>query len=262
MKIASIQFCPDWVAPIFQAMKVPDALEAKRGNLQRLVRLIEQAAAGGAQLVVLPELATTGYSFMNDAEARPHAELVRSGPTTMIMKALAKKLGIHVVWGMMELSETGKLFNSQIYSGPDGYLESYAKINFFASDWLWATAGRANPPVISAPFGGKLRKIGLLICRDVRDKKDSDWSSFYSPGDAEVVALSANWGKGGFPATAWMDFAEENSCHLVVANRYGVEGPNEFDFGMGGSCIISPEGRVQCEGLQWGKDCIVFGEVP
>jgi predicted amidohydrolase len=136
---------------------------------------------------------------------------------------------------------------------PEGSWVSYRKINLFGNDFLWAHPGRANPPVVSTPYG----KVGLLVCRDVRDKSDK-LDSFYEPGDAKIVAFSANWGKGGFPAVTWMDFAKDNKTTLVVANRYGLESHN--DFGFGGSCIISPEGVVSVRGLQWGADCIVMGE--
>jgi predicted amidohydrolase len=133
-------------------------------------------------------------------------------------------------------------------------LTSYAKVNRWANDFLWATPGRASPPITD--FIGK--KIGLLICRDVRDKSEKI-EDFYEKGDADVVLFSTNWGRGGFPATNWMNFAENNKTWLVVANRYGREANN--DFGDGGSCVISPEGEVHCEGLVWGKDCIVYAEV-
>jgi hypothetical protein len=56
-----------------------------------------------------------------------------------------------------------------------------------------------------------------------------------------------------------MNFVEENNTTLVVSNRYGIEANN--DFGAGGIGIISPDGTVQCKGLVWGQDCIVYGEV-
>lgn len=254
MKVAAIQF-----APVFKD---------KRGNLQKLRRLVAQAAVGGAKLIVLPELCTTGYSFMSEEEAREFAECPRWMDDEMnpehgmhAFYTLASKLNVSIVWGFVELDPgTKKLYNSQLYIGPDGFYESYRKINRWGNDFLWATAGNANPPVIRATIDGVERKIGLLICRDVRDKVNDDWKNLYSPGDADIVAFSSNWGDGGFPAVNWMDFAAENHAVLIVANRYGQETCNNF--GEGGSCIIEPNGKVHCQGLKWDQDCIIYADIP
>jgi len=253
MKVAAIQFCP--------------VFKDKRNNLIRLAKLVIEAANNGAKLVVLPELASVGYSFMSEDEVRPFAESLRwlEDPDALnpesdlyVYSTLARQLDICIVAGFVELdSGTSKLYNSQLYFEPSGYYDSYRKINFFGNDYLWASKGMSNPPVIKCQFEGK--RVGLLICRDVRDKKDDKWSSFYEPGDADIVALSAQWGDGGFPATTWMEFAEDNQVTLVVSNRHGYECPN--DFGEGGVCIIEKTGKVHCEGLKWKEDCIVYAEV-
>ena len=251
MIVASIQFCPEF--------------KNKTSNLLRLAKLVVEAASKGAKLIVLPELAATGYTFMSEDEARPFAECPQWLDDTMsedsamyVFSSLSKRLDVCIVFGFVELDPgTKKLYNSQIYIEPDGYYDSYRKINFFANDHLWASKGMSNPPVIKSQFENK--RVGLLICRDVRDKKDDKWASFYEPGDADVVALSANWGRGGFPSNSWVEFAEENKVTLIVSNRYGIEGPN--DFGEGGICIIEKTGKVHCEGLKWSQDCIVYAEV-
>lgn len=251
MKIAAVQFCPQF--------------KDKLANLVRLDKLVRESAAKGAKLVVLPELATTGYSFMSETEARPFAEsptwlteeAVREDTAMYLFSTLARELDICIVFGFIELEPgTSKIYNSQLYIEPNGYFEGYRKINLFANDHLWASKGISNPPVIKSPYGPR---IGLLICRDVRDKKDEKWNSFYEPGDADVVTLSANWGRGGFPSNSWMEFADENKVTLVVSNRYGEEGPN--DFGLGGVCVIERTGKVHCDGLRWNQDCIIYAEV-
>lgn len=261
MKVALVQFHPDFVVPLYR--QDGDALTAKKNNLERLFKFITDAAKEGAKLVVLPELCTTGYSFMSAAEAAPHAEpLEDTAPTFRMMRALAKKHRIHIVWGFIRHEpKTGQLFNSQALVTPGGRVVSYDKINFFGNDWLWSEEGRANPPILSCNFGDDgSRKVGLLICRDVRDKKDSKWSDFYESGDADLVCLSANWGDGGFPATTWVDFVRDNKTTLLVSNRWGKEVPN--DFGEGGVCAITADPfKVHCEGLVWNQDCIVYAEI-
>lgn len=251
LKVAAVQFAPVYLD--------------KPGNLRKIAALVKQAAEAGAKLIVLPELCTTGYSFMSADDARPHAEFIHPDIlTTKSMRVLAETFGVHLVWGMVEKEGgTDDLYNSQVYVAPDGTWVRYAKINRWGNDFLWAKPGRANPPIVTAAFevNGETieKKVGLLVCRDVRDKKNDKWSSFYEKGDADIVCLSANWGDGGFPSTTWMDFVEENNASLVIANRYGQEGPN--DFGEGGSCIICPPDKVHCEGLVWNADSIVFAEI-
>jgi predicted amidohydrolase len=183
---------------------------------------------------------------------------MRPDTALYVFSRLSRGLDVCIVFGFIELDPgTSKIYNSQAYIEPSGYYDKYAKINFFGSDYLWASHGTSNPPVIKCQFEDK--RVGLLICRDVRDKKDDKWTSFYEPGDADVVVLSANWGDGGFPATSWMEFSEENKVTLVVSNRHGYECPN--DFGEGGVCIIESNGKVHCKGLKWNEDCIVYAEV-
>lgn len=247
MKVAAIQF-----SPMFRS---------NRANISRMSRLGAQAAEGGAKLIVFPELATCGYSFMSPEDIGPHVETLRDfspGTSFFAMQALAKQYKVAVVWGLAAKDpDNGKLYNAQVYLDPNGHVEVYAKINPWANDYLWAAPGRANPPIIDCDVTGL--RVGLLICRDVRDKKNDDWNNFYSRGEADVIAFSTNWGDGGFPATTWMDFVEEHNIALVVSNRYGREENNNF--GEGGSCIITPPAKVQCQGLLWNQDCIVYGEV-
>lgn len=254
MKVAVVQFRPSF--------------KNKVENIARLKALILEAAEQGASLIVLPELCSTGYSFMSAEEVLPFAESpqwlteeVRPDTMMAMVQELSRRLEVGIIFGFAEIDlGTKKLYNSQAFIGPDGYFESYRKINFFGNDNLWCSRGDRNPPVITCLFDGREYRVGLLICRDVRDKKNDDWSNFYSPGDADIVCLSSAWGRGGFPATAWMDFARDNKMTLAVANVYGEESHN--DFGMGGVCVIEPTGKVHCEGLQWNQNCIVFAEVP
>lgn len=256
MKVAAVQFAP--------AFKEPEQ------NLATAEALVRQAAAGGAKLVVLPELALTGYSFMSTEEAAPFAEIL-TGPNTGVRKrsvgdgrsksmgalpSLALELGVALAWGLIEEDPgTGHLYNAQVLALPTGEWTSYRKVNLWGNDFIWSKPGVGSPPIMK--YMG--RKIGLLICADVRDKSDNI-GDFYEKGDADIVCFSANWGAGGYPATKWMSFARDNGCTLVVANRYGREANNNF--GDGGIGVIEASGKVHCKGLVWSEPCVVYAEVP
>lgn len=244
MKVAAVQF-----GPVFKDFE---------GNLERMAKLVLQAQANGAELIVLPELSTTGYSFLDAEEAEPFAEPLERGRalSLAIMESLSRNYSVAIAWGFVEKDiATGKLHNSQAIVLPDGKFYSYRKINKWGNDYLWAESGEASPPVVE--FRGK--KVGLLICRDIRDKS-AEWKDFYEKGDADIVAFSSNFGDGGFPAVSWVEFATSNEVHLIVSNRYGQEENN--DFGEGGICVIDPKGKVTCKGLQWSAPCIVYADVP
>ena len=242
MRVSVVQFAPE--------------LRNKSINVQRMEDFCLEAHLLGVQLIVFPELATTGYAYMSEAVAREDAEVIgEEGDTFSKMFEVARETGLTIVWGMMELDRgSGKLYNSQVLLTPEGRWWSYRKINHFGNDFIWASSGSALPPVVDH-LG---HKIGLLICRDVRDKSD-ELETIYSKGDATLVCLSANWGAGAFPANSWMSFVKNNNCWLAVSNRYGKE--QNLDFGHGGVGVISPEGKVHCDGLSWDQDCMVVVDV-
>lgn len=239
MKVAAVQF-----APIFRQ---------PADNLSTMETLVQEAASNGANMVTLPEMAVTGYSFMSEDEARPYSEIAGIGVSFRLMAKLSKNLGVAIAWGFMEQAGD-TLYNSQSIVTPEGGHTSTRKRNMYGNDYLWATPGDVSPTIID----WKGRTIGLLICRDVRDKNDK-LNDVYEPGDADIVAFSSNFGSGGFPSGSWVDFAMENKTNLVVSNRYGEEVVNNF--GHGGICVIRPNGKVEAQGLQWDKPCIVYADV-
>lgn len=254
MRLAAVQFAPEW--------------KAAAKNVATAGKLVVEAARGGAQLIVLPELCTSGYSFLSVEEARPFAEILTQDPGVLkrtedprpnsvaIMKGMATQLGVAIAWGLVEEDPgTGDLYNSQVLVLPTGEWISYRKVNLWGNDYIWAKEGNGSPPILK--FMNK--DVGLLVCADVRDKSDSI-ESFYEAGDADIVAFSANWGDGGFPAGKWVKFAQSNHCFLVVSNRYGREENNNF--GEGGVCVIEPSGKVHCQGLVWNQPCVVYADAP
>jgi predicted amidohydrolase len=250
MLVAAIQF-----APRFKAVE---------SNLAQMVALVETAIDRGARLIVLPELCTTGYSFMSRDEAAPFAEALNTweegGPSFKRMQALAGNAQVAIVWGLVEKytgrdKRYGSLYNSQVLMPPKGAYHVHRKINLWGNDYLWATPGTENPPVVEL-FG---KRVGIVICKDIRDHTGDNSKEYYEPGDADIVCLSASWGDGEFPSGRWIKFAKSNQVHLIVSNRYGQEGANNF--GEGGICIVHPDGQVDCEGLVWSEPCIVYAEV-
>lgn len=236
-------------------------------NVRRAEPLMHEASRLGAQLLVFPELAFTGYSFLGPEDAFRIAEAI-DGPTFRAMRGVASELQCYVAWGYVEV-DGESLYNSCSMVGPDGELvTSYRKVNLWGNDFLWATPGREAAPLAVTDLG----RTSVIVCRDLRDKIPDNLPSgrtaaksqtFWRGKQVDVVAACTNWGKGGFPSTTWMDFAADHACNLVVANRWGDEENGAFrqDFGQGGSCIVQPDWKVHTSGMKWGQDCLVTAAV-
>jgi len=112
-------------------------------NVARSIRMIEEAASSGAALVVLPELANTGYVFASRAEAFDLAEGVPEGASASAWIEAAKRLNIHLVAGIAE-RDGDRLFNSALVAGPRGHIGVYRKLH------LWATSISSSRPATQA----------------------------------------------------------------------------------------------------------------
>ena len=95
----------------------PKILEKDR-NLTRCLELIQVTAREGAQLIVFPECALTGYVFTSLEEALPLCESI-PGPSTEKILSLCRELNVYVVLGLLE-REAGKCYNAAALLGSEG----------------------------------------------------------------------------------------------------------------------------------------------
>src|SRR5512146_2711707 len=91
--------CPDLMVACVQ---IEPIVGSKAGNLALSLVLIERAAVGGAKLIVLPELTSSGYVFSSRAEAFSVAESVAEGESVHTWCEAAQRPGIYVVAGFAE----------------------------------------------------------------------------------------------------------------------------------------------------------------
>lgn len=87
-------------------------------RLARAERLVTEAAAAGAQLVVLPELFNLGYAYVEENFRRAEPE---SGPTLAWLKRTATRLNIHLA-GSFLLLDQDEIYNALFLCAPDGRL--------------------------------------------------------------------------------------------------------------------------------------------
>ena len=200
------------------------------GTRADLSPLLEQAK--DARLLVLPELANSGYAFSSPEMARRLAEPVPDGPFVEFLSGYATKHQQYIVAGVNELFE-GELFNSAVLIGPEGYIGKYQKLHLFLNEWDYFQPGAAGLPV----FELEGFRLGILICFDWMFPEV--WRILALKG-ADVIAHPSNlvlpYAQGVVPA-----YALVNRTFVVTANRTGTEGALTF---TGQSIIAGPDGQV------------------
>jgi len=127
-------------------------------RLARAEKLVNAAAQAGAQLVVLPEMFNTGYSYSLDHHRQ--AEDIY-GPTASWIKACAIRNQVHLA-GSFELLDGDEVYNSLFLFAPDGRYWRYDK-NF---PWGWERGFFREGQKINVAHSD-LGDIGMLICWDI-----------------------------------------------------------------------------------------------
>ena len=231
------------------AIQYEPTLGEKEKNVTDLLRLVEEAAQHEARLIVLPEMATTGYCWESRAEIAPHVEPV-PGPTTHRFQQLAASYDCLIAIGLPEVDpNTNVYYNSMALIGPQGVIGTYRKIHSYISEPRWARDGDVGMPVWETPLG----RLAGLICMDAEYFEEARILALHH---ADVLLFPTNWLDEKCPSSWWMARAFENRVYLVAANRYGLERGVQFS---GGSCILNPDGSIQAY-LDNGEG-IVYGEV-
>jgi predicted amidohydrolase len=217
--------------------QIDPQLGEKDHNLAVCVARMEEAAAAGAQLLVLPECAIPGYMFASGDEALPFAEEI-PGPSTEALERECARLGLYVVCGLLE-RDGDSLRNAAVLVGPDGFLGSYRKTHLpFLGVDRFVVPGDSLP-VFDTPLG----RIGIEICYDLRFPEVTRTLALQG---ADMVAHPTNFPMAAKIQTELITVARaaENRIYLLTANRVGKERWGEF---CGRSQIVDPFGTRLAE---------------
>jgi len=228
------------------------------GNIARSLAFIEQAAAQGAALIVLPELANSGYVFRSRAEAFALAEPVPGGRTTEAWAAAAARHDLFIVAGICERDGT-KLFNSAVVIGPDGYIGTFRKVHLWNEEALYFESGDLGFPV----FDTRLGRIGVGICYDGWFPETFRLCALQG---ADVVCVPTNWvpipgqadGREAMANILVKAAAHSNSLFIACADRIGRERGQPFE---GQSLIVSYTGWPVAGPASRTEEEIVFARV-
>jgi predicted amidohydrolase len=230
--------------------QIDPQLGEKERNLAACIARMEEAAAAGAQLLVLPECAVPGYMFASGDEATPHAEEI-PGPSTEALERECGRLGIHVVCGLLE-RDGDALRNAAVLVGPGGLVGTYRKTHlpFLGVDRF------VVPGDSLAVFETPLGRIGIEICYDLRFPEVTRTLALRG---ADIVAHPTNFPMAAKVQTELITVARaaENRIYLLTANRCGKERWAEF---CGRSQIVDPFGTRLAE-TDERTETLLVGEV-
>jgi predicted amidohydrolase len=208
------------------------------GNRERTADAIARAADAGADLVVLPELVTSGYVFHHPDEARDAAEPL-DGPSLAGWRAAAERHGLLVAGGFCELGEDGVLYNSAAIVGAGGVLAHYRKVHLWDREPEVFTPGTELPPVIDTEHG----RLGLMVCYDL---EFPEWVRAAALAGAELLCLPTNWphearpeGERPMEVLRAMVSASTNRMFIAACDRSGMERDVNW---VEGSVIAGPSG--------------------
>jgi len=204
----------------------------KEFNFNQAAELLKDVKA---DLIVLPELFATGYTFVSREEAAGLAEEL-DGPTLLFLKGLAKKTGGALTAGFVEKEGT-KIYNSQALVSERGVIGVYRKLHLFNREKLLFTPGNLPLKVYSV----KGVKIGMMICFDWIFPETARTLALLG---AEVIAHGTNLVLP-YCQKAMVTRCLENRVFAVTANRIGREkrGGDDFTF-TGASQITAFNGEV------------------
>jgi predicted amidohydrolase len=202
-------------------------------NLNKIISALNKVEA---DLVVLPELAFTGYYFNSRAELEHLAEDPKDSAIVDGLKKFCKTHQLYMVTGFAEKA-SDKVFNSALLFGPEGMIHTYRKLHLFNTEKDYFDPGDTPLDVISV----RGIKIGLMVC--------FDWifpevARILSLKGADILCHPANLVLS-YCQQAMLTRSLENRVFTITANRYGTETRphGELTF-TGQSQITSPGGQL------------------
>lgn len=221
MRVAAVQHDISWERP-----------ERTR---DRVRPLIAAAAAGGAGLIVLPEMFATGFSMRPDRIAEDEG-----GPTERFLLERAAEHGVHLLASVAQRGRDGLFRNNAVLARPDGSVERYAKIHPFsyAGEHERYAAGDS---FLTVPVEDV--RVSVFVCYDLRFA-DEFWA--LAP-HTDLYVVPANW-----PAPRhahWRALLQaraiENQAYVLGVNRVGAAKDLPH---LGGSVLLDPLGVRLVEG--------------
>jgi 5-aminopentanamidase len=220
-------------------------------NRHRVIEKIKQSAGQGAELVIFPECALTGYCFASLEEAKPFAETL-NGESADLLAEVCQQTGVHAVLGFIE-KDGEDFYNAAMLIAPDGIIGTYHKVHLpFLGVDRFLKPGERPFHVFDTGLG----KIGVNICYDINFPEAP---RVLKLAGTELYVLPTNWPTGAWRTPKFMLNARAQENHFAVAavNRVGTERGWRF---IGQSKIVDCMGDIIVEARE-DKEETLFAEI-
>lgn len=235
-------------------------VENLKSNAVAVEERLTAAADNGANLIVLPELATTGYVFETRDEAYAHSEPVPGGRSVEMFVRIAAERNLYIVGNVVEQAD-GRLYDTAVLVGPDGYVGRYRKTHLWNSEKLWFTPGDEGFSV----FDTRIGRIGLLVCWDIWFPETA---RIVTQLGADIICIPTGWvwtppplyDESGVCMAAHLTItaAHANNVFIATADRIGQERGAGF---MGNSLIAGTNGWPIDRIAGPDEDTIIYADV-
>ena len=214
------------------------------GNRAASLNAISEAVTHGAEVVVLPELVTSGYVFAS----RDEAASVSIAADDALFSEWAAEVALVpagrgvVIGGFCERGDDGRLYNSAAVVDPSGVRAVYRKVHLWDREKLFFEPGDQPPPVLDLPVG----RIGVMICYDL---EFPEMSRMLALRGAELIAVPTNWPRAEWPehehppeVVIAMATARTNRLFIACCDRTGTERGQRW---TAGTSIIDHAGWIR-----------------
>jgi predicted amidohydrolase len=225
------------------------------GNRATARTAIEQAARDGAHIVVLPELASSGYVFADRAELSSLAE-TRDGPSITEWANLAESFGLTIVAGFPEAAGDA-IYNSAAVVDPTGLRGVYRKAHLWDTENAVFDLGDDLPLLVDTEHG----RLGVMICYDI---EFPEWVRAVALSGADLLCAPVNWpllprpqGERPNEMVKALAGAGANRMPIAVCDRAGIE--RDVDW-IGGSVITDADGYPLAI-AEFGKPGLIAADV-
>jgi predicted amidohydrolase len=214
-------------------------------NVERAIHLLEKSLNENTDIIVLPEMCTTGYIWDGPGSVSPYAEKA-DGQSFAMFSKFCEKNKCYLAYGFPE-RDAGSLYNSQNIIGPDGsLLFTYRKTHLYDMDFTWALPGDTGFAVIDTPLG----RLGTGICMDLNY---DDFVEYHILAGTDIILFSTNWLDEGSEVHPYWDMRLSGyGGSVIMANTWGYEEETLF---CGGSAVYS-RGRFLSVGPHQGDAVI------
>lgn len=225
-------------------------------NIEKSLKMINQAADNGAMLIVLPEMANSGYVFDNKEEAIELAENIQDSKSINSWSKVAHDRNVYIVSGITEIDGVD-LYNTAVLIGPNGLIGKYRKLHLWEEEFLWFEQGNLGLPVFYTPIG----RIGIIICYDMWFPETY---RILAAQGADIVCVPTNWVSNdilpdnmkNFGPVLAMAAAHSNGIYIAAADRVGTERGTVFP---GKSLIVRTAG-IPIVGPVDDTEQIIYGD--